>query len=141
MRYANGLAVGTYDLFHIGHLRFLETASSMCETLTVAVDSDERVLHYKHHLPVIGEENRAAILNALKCVDSVVIQRLDWDADELIQLGADVVFVGSNWQNNPVWKKKSDYLWQHNVETVFIPPIPGVSTTQIIKSIKENDNI
>ena len=46
MRYCTGMAIGTYDLFHVGHLFFLKKASELCSRLIVAVDSDERVFEY-----------------------------------------------------------------------------------------------
>ena len=136
MRFKKGLALGTYDLFHVGHLHFLEKAAGMCTVLNVAVDCDDYVLHYKHHLPVIGENDRAAILKALKCVHDVVIHRFDWGPDNWISMGIDVVFIGSNWEDNPDWRKTDTYLQMHHVSVVYIQPMEGVSTTQIVSKIQ-----
>ena len=72
MKYNRGMAVGTYDLFHIGHLNSLKKAYELCNSLIVGVDSDERVFQYKHKYPIIPEDQRIAIVSAIKYVDLVI---------------------------------------------------------------------
>lgn len=67
-----GYASGVFDLFHIGHLRLLETARGLCDHLLVGVSTDELVHAYKDRWPVIPYAERAEIVRALKCVDAVV---------------------------------------------------------------------
>jgi rfaE bifunctional protein nucleotidyltransferase chain/domain len=68
------LANGVFDLFHVGHLRYLQGAKAEGDLLVVAVNSDASTRAYKGpDRPVVPEAERAEILEALACVDHVVI--------------------------------------------------------------------
>jgi D-glycero-beta-D-manno-heptose 1-phosphate adenylyltransferase len=68
------MANGVFDLFHVGHLRYLEAAAELAEVLVVAVNSDASTRAYKGPgRPVIPEAERAEIVAALACVDFVLI--------------------------------------------------------------------
>jgi D-glycero-beta-D-manno-heptose 1-phosphate adenylyltransferase len=68
------LANGVFDLFHVGHLRYLEGARAEADALVVAVNSDVSTrLNKGPGRPVVPEEERAEILEALECVDHVVL--------------------------------------------------------------------
>jgi glycerol-3-phosphate cytidylyltransferase len=65
-KYKVGYTTGVFDMFHIGHLNILKQAKEQCEHLIVGVSTDEVVLDYKHHLPVIPFEQRKQIVEAIK---------------------------------------------------------------------------
>ena len=68
------LANGVFDLFHVGHLRYLEGARAEADLLVVAVNSDASTRAIKGEgRPVVPEAERAEILAALACVDHVVV--------------------------------------------------------------------
>jgi rfaE bifunctional protein nucleotidyltransferase chain/domain len=68
------LANGIFDLFHVGHLRYLEGARALADVLVVAVNSDASTRRNKGPgRPVVPEAERAEIIAALACVDHVVI--------------------------------------------------------------------
>ncbi len=68
------LANGIFDLFHVGHLRYLEGAKSLADVLVVAVNSDASTRRNKGPgRPVVPEGERAEIVAALSCVDHVVV--------------------------------------------------------------------
>ena len=69
------LANGVFDLFHVGHLRYLEGAKALADVLVVAVNSDAsaRRLGKGPGRPVVPEAERAEIVAALRCVDHVVV--------------------------------------------------------------------
>jgi asparaginyl-tRNA synthetase len=68
------LANGVFDLFHVGHLRYLQHAKSLGDVLVVAVNSDRSTRAYKGpNRPLIPEAERAEIVAALACVDHVLI--------------------------------------------------------------------
>ncbi|HPK01737.1 MAG TPA: D-glycero-beta-D-manno-heptose-7-phosphate kinase [Candidatus Sumerlaeota bacterium] len=65
---------GCFDLIHLGHLKFLEQARRLGDLLVVAINSDASVRAVKGApRPVLGQNERAAILGALEAVDFVVI--------------------------------------------------------------------
>ena len=65
------ITFGTYDLFHLGHLRILERAAEYGTRLVVGVSSDALTLKKKGKKPVFDEESRVALVDGLKCVDEV----------------------------------------------------------------------
>lgn len=60
------------DLFHEGHVNFLQAARALGTHLTVCVVSDERVVENKGKLPVMKQAERAAVVAACKYVDAVM---------------------------------------------------------------------
>ena len=68
------LANGVFDLFHVGHLRYLQGAKAEADLLVVAVNSDVSTrLNKGPDRPVVPEAERAEIVAALECVDHVVL--------------------------------------------------------------------
>ncbi|HEU4383310.1 MAG TPA: adenylyltransferase/cytidyltransferase family protein [Anaeromyxobacteraceae bacterium] len=68
------LANGIFDLFHVGHLRYLEGAKALADELVVAVNTDRSARENKGPgRPVVPEAERAEIVAALACVDHVVL--------------------------------------------------------------------
>lgn len=68
------LANGIFDLFHVGHLRYLVGAKELADVLVVAVNSDASTRRNKGPgRPVVPEAERAEIVAALSCVDHVVV--------------------------------------------------------------------
>lgn len=68
------LANGCFDLFHVGHIRYLAGAKNLGDCLIVALNSDEQVRKLKgENRPFMPENERAEIVSALKFVDYVTI--------------------------------------------------------------------
>ena len=76
------LANGVFDLFHVGHLRYLRGAKALADILVVAVNGDvsARRLGKGPGRPVVPEDERAEIVEALECVDHVVL----FDSDDVV---------------------------------------------------------
>lgn len=68
------LANGVFDLFHVGHLRYLRGARAEADVLVVALNSDVSTrLNKGPTRPIVPEAERAEILEALTCVDYLVL--------------------------------------------------------------------
>lgn len=68
------LANGCFDLFHVGHVRYLQGASEVGSALVVGINSDAQTRRLKGHgRPFMPENERAEIVASLKCVDLVTI--------------------------------------------------------------------
>lgn len=68
------LANGCFDLFHVGHIRYLAGAKALGDCLIVALNSDEQVRKLKgEKRPFMPETERAEIVSALRFVDYVTI--------------------------------------------------------------------
>ena len=78
------LTCGTFDLFHIGHLRYFQTIKNKDDTLIVLIHSDKFVKSYKR-LPIINENERFEIINSLKIVDNVFIDNNDHVTYEIMK--------------------------------------------------------
>ena len=67
-------ANGCFDLLHVGHVRYLQSARQLGDALVVGLNSDESVRQLKGpQRPLMPEDERAEILGALACVDYVVL--------------------------------------------------------------------
>jgi len=68
------LTSGTFDLLHVGHLHYLEEVKKYGDVVVVLLSSDARVKARKGpRRPIISEDDRAHMLDALKVVDYVLI--------------------------------------------------------------------
>ena len=67
-------ANGAFDLLHVGHVRYLESAAREADVLVVAVNDDASVRALKGEArPIMRDADRAELVAALRCVDHVVI--------------------------------------------------------------------
>lgn len=68
------LANGCFDILHVGHLRYLQEARQLGDILVVAINSDASVREIKGRgRPILTQEERIALVSALRCVDYVVV--------------------------------------------------------------------
>ena len=68
------LTSGTFDLLHVGHLHYLDAVKAYGDILVVLLSGDTRVKARKGDArPIIPENDRAEMLDALKVVDYVLI--------------------------------------------------------------------
>lgn len=135
-----GYTTGVYDMFHIGHLNILKRAKEQCDYLIVGVSTDELVQHDKNKTPVIPFEERAEIVASIKYVDEVVpqIDKNKFGAWEKYHF--DKMFVGSDWEGTPQWKKYEEEFKPIGVEIVYLPHTDGISSTQLTDYIKNKLN-
>lgn len=125
-----GYTTGVYDLFHIGHLKLLKRAKSLCDYLIVGVSTDELV-HYKHKSPVIPFEERIEIVQSIKYVDATVPQENMNKFEAWKKLKFDVMFVGDDWYNTEKWEKFEKQFNEVGVKIVYFPYTKGTSSTLI----------
>jgi rfaE bifunctional protein nucleotidyltransferase chain/domain len=68
------LTNGCFDILHVGHVRYLEGARRLGDVLVVAINSDRSVRTLKGpDRPILNENERVALISALRCVDYVVV--------------------------------------------------------------------
>lgn len=118
-------------MFHSNHLKMIEYARGLGDTLIVGVSTDELVCSYKRP-PIIPFEERIEIIRALKYPDVVIPQRsLDHSAI-VKKLNIDVFVVGDDWTG------KYDYLKELGVTVFYFPYGEGVTSTKIKEDILNN---
>lgn len=128
-KYKRAITYGTYDLFHIGHLRLLKRIADMADELYVAVSSDE-FNALKGKKCIVPFENRKEIVEALRMVTKV-IREDNWEQkkDDVQKYNCDLFVMGSDWTG------KFDFLKDY-CDVVYLPRTEGVSTTEIKQEVK-----
>lgn len=118
------ITYGTFDLFHIGHLKLIQKLRGLGDRLIVGVSTDDFNLE-KGKKCVIPYEQRAEIVSNLKQVD-LVIPECSWEQkkEDIVKYNVDVFAIGSDWRG------KFDYL-DSFCEVVYMERTEGVSTTEI----------
>jgi glycerol-3-phosphate cytidylyltransferase len=120
---------GTYDVFHVGHLRLLRRAAELGDRLVVGVSADALNVSKKGRAPVFTQDERMEIIAALEMVDDVFVEEsLELKRDYLIEHGADVLAMGDDWEGR--FDEFNDIC-----EVVYFPRTPSVSTTEVIEHI------
>ncbi|MBE6534670.1 MAG: glycerol-3-phosphate cytidylyltransferase [Ruminococcaceae bacterium] len=136
-KYKVGYTTGVYDMFHIGHLNIIKKAKEQCEYLIVGVTTDELSMKRKNKLPIICEEDRIAIVEAIKYVDKVVKQS---DMDKLRavkEYGIDAVFVGSDWKGTDSWNEYERQFAELGCTVVYLDHTDGISSTILRERLNE----
>ncbi len=125
------LTFGTFDVFHVGHLRILERAGALGDRLVVGVSADALNERKKGRSPVFSQAERLAIVHALKVVDKVFVEEsLEQKRDYIIEHGADVLVMGDDWAGR--FDEFKDIC-----DVVYLPRTPAISTTAIIEHISD----
>jgi FAD synthetase len=92
------LAAGCFDLLHYGHLKYLEEAKKLGgenAELIVVVARDSTIIKRKGHPPIMNEEHRRALVEALKPVDKAILGREDFDIISIInEVKPDIIALG-----------------------------------------------
>lgn len=126
---------GCFDILHLGHVRYLESAKKPNRILVVAVNSDASVRKIKgQKRPIVSQCERASIVAALGCVDYVTIFH-DATPYKLIKnLRPDILIKGADWKGKEV--VGSDIVESYGGRIELIKYLNGFSTTNIIKTIE-----
>jgi cytidyltransferase-like protein len=121
------------DLFHAGHVAFLQKAKAFGDYLIVGVLGDDTVEEYKRR-PVISLQDRVAVIKACKYVDEVVVAPPLRLTDEMVEeLGIDYVVHGDDFNKDLLEDQYGVALKLGIFRTV--PYTSGISTTNIIHRI------
>jgi glycerol-3-phosphate cytidylyltransferase len=119
------ITFGTYDLFHIGHLRLLQRARQLGDRLVVGVSTDELNFSKKGFRPIFPHADRMAIVAAMAGVDQVFAEEsLDLKGEYIKTHKADILVMGDD------WKGKFDHF-ADLCQVVYLPRTAGISTTQV----------
>ena len=130
IKYNVGYTTGVFDLFHVGHLRLLKNAKSICNELIVGVTVDDLV-SYKHKKSVIPFDERIEIVSSIKYVDRAVAQVSMNKISAWKKLKFDVMIVGSDWKGTSKWNNYETQFKKYNVDIAYFPYTTGTSSTLI----------
>ena len=125
---------GCFDLLHPGHIDLLNRARALGDRLVVGLNSDASVSRLKGpHRPIVSEEDRAALLRALSCVDAVVVFDEETPLELLHQLRPDVLVKGADYALDDIVGK--ELVESYKGRVVRVPLMQGYSTTEIERRI------
>src|SRR5579885_2104331 len=89
---------GCYDILHPGHIRLLERARSLGDTLILALNTDASVARLKGpSRPLISERERAEMALALEAVDAVTFFDEDTPRELIAEVLPDILIKGADW--------------------------------------------
>lgn len=123
------ITFGTFDVFHVGHLRVIQRAAALGDRLVVGVSADALNLRKKDRLPVFSEAERMEIVGALKGVDEVFLEEsLEQKREYILRHDAQVLVMGDDWRGR--FDEFSDVC-----EVTYLERTPAISTTALIEKI------
>ncbi|MHA2769952.1 glycerol-3-phosphate cytidylyltransferase [Vibrio harveyi] len=118
------ITYGTFDLFHVGHVRLLKRLSEIGDRLIVGVSSDE-FNEGKGKKSFFSYEERAEIVSSCKYVDEVFPEN-NWDQKkhDIARYNADIFAMGSDWEG------RFDFINEY-CDVVYLPRTEDISSTDI----------
>jgi rfaE bifunctional protein nucleotidyltransferase chain/domain len=129
---------GVFDILHRGHVEYLNAAREFGDELIVAINTDAstRRLGKGADRPVNNEVDRAIVLAALECVDYVTSFDEDTPLDIISAILPDVLVKGGDYTPDTIVGRKQ--VEDAGGRVVVIPFVPGRSTTETLRKIREN---
>lgn len=128
---------GCFDILHVGHVRYLQKTKSFADYMIVLLNSDKSVHSIKGPTrPINNEQDRAEVLNALACVDYVVMFDEDSPASLIDEIKPDVYTKGADYTMETL--PEADIMRKNNIKVEFIEFVAGKSTTNTINKMKES---
>ena len=126
---------GVFDLLHVGHLRYLQHARGLGGAMLIGLNSDRSVRLIKgSSRPITSEAERAEILEALACVDGVVIFDEETPRDLIMAIQPDVLVKGADWAEDAIVGR--DIVEARGGRVARVAIEPGHSTTKNVDRIR-----
>ena len=129
---------GCFDLLHVGHVRYLQTARALGDSLLVAINGDESVRALKGEgRPINRAEDRAELIAAFECVDHVVIFP-EVRATQLLEMVRPAIYAkGGDYTKDSLHMEERVALDQIGAEIRILPFEAGHSTSGLLEKLKQ----
>jgi rfaE bifunctional protein nucleotidyltransferase chain/domain len=126
---------GVFDLMHVGHLRYLQSARALGDRLVVGLNSDASVKRLKGDTrPILPEDERAELMAGLACVDHVVIFD-EHTADALLEAFKPHIYAkGGDYTPDSLPEAPTVRAYGGDIQIITF--VPGRSTTSLIARIQ-----
>ena len=123
------ITFGTFDVFHVGHLRILERAREYGDSLIVGVSTDELNWNKKRKTPICDQYQRLEIVSGLRCVDVCFFEEsLEKKCEYIKEYSADILVMGDDWTGR--FDSLNDIC-----DIKYLPRTPSISTTELVEHI------
>jgi len=127
---------GCFDILHLGHVTYLETARNFGDALLIGVNSDAAVRGLKGAgRPVNAESDRAAVLAALQSVDGVCLFLETTATSFLAAAQPDIYVKGGDYTLDTLNQDERRAVESAGGKIILVPFVPGKSTTGLLKKI------
>ncbi len=127
---------GCFDLLHLGHVSYLESARNLGDVLLVGINGDEATRQLKGPgRPVNSEADRAAVLAALASVDGVCIFAEKTATRFLSEAKPEIYVKGGDYTLETLNQDERRAVETAGGKIVIIPFVPGKSTTGLLEKI------
>ena len=127
---------GCFDILHLGHVTYLESARNLGDALLVGVNGDDAARQLKGPgRPVNSEADRAAVLAALASVDGVCIFAEKTAVKFLAAARPDIYVKGGDYTLDTLNQEERRAVESAGGKIVIIPLVPGKSTTALLEKI------
>lgn len=134
------ITIGTWDLFHFGHVRFLKQCRQLCDILTVGINTDEFIWAYKQKKPVLSYSERFTSIEesglAHQIVPNSQINPGDSCKQVILDTQSELIIIGSDWARKPYLEQIGvdwDWLDEHKISLAYIPYTWEISSTEVKK--------
>jgi D-beta-D-heptose 7-phosphate kinase/D-beta-D-heptose 1-phosphate adenosyltransferase len=120
---------GCFDILHRGHIEYLKESRKLGYKLIVGLNSDESIKRLKgEQRPINNQKDRKAVLEALDCVDEVIIFNEDTPYELIKKLKPDIITKGGDY-------KPEEVVGNDLTKVVIIPFVKGYSTTKTLEHL------
>ena len=127
---------GCFDILHLGHVTYLESARNLGDALLVGINGDEAARQLKGPgRPVNSESDRATVLAALASVDGVCIFMEKTATKFLSAAKPDIYVKGGDYTLDTLNQDERRAVESAGGKIVIIPFVPGKSTTAVLEKI------
>jgi rfaE bifunctional protein nucleotidyltransferase chain/domain len=127
---------GCFDILHLGHVTYLESARNRGDALLVGVNSDAATRQLKGAgRPVNSEADRASVLAALQSVDGVCIFTDATATKFLAAARPDIYVKGGDYTLGTLNQDERRAVESAGGKIVLVPFVPGKSTTGLLEKI------
>jgi len=128
---------GCFDLLHAGHVANFAFCKQHADLLVVGLNSDASVrqLDKGKDRPIVGQDDRAAVLAALADVDYVVLFDEDTPAKLIEAVRPDILLKGADWSGMTV--AGQEFVEKNGGKVLLAPLLEGRSTSALVKRIRE----
>jgi D-beta-D-heptose 7-phosphate kinase/D-beta-D-heptose 1-phosphate adenosyltransferase len=126
---------GCFDILHVGHVRYLQSARELGDALVVAINSDRSVRELKGAgRPIMNEQERAEMLAALCAVDYVTVFDDISPRTLIAEVLPDILVKGGDYQPEEIHGREE--VEAAGGRVMALPFVEGASTSSIIERIK-----
>jgi D-beta-D-heptose 7-phosphate kinase/D-beta-D-heptose 1-phosphate adenosyltransferase len=128
---------GCFDLLHAGHVATLQAGRKLGDCLVVCLNSDDSIRRVKGpDRPLTGQSDRRRLLEALHCVDAVVVFDEPTPEAVLTWLRPDIWVKGGDYADGGPDLPEAEVVRRCGGQTVLVPYLDGRSTAGTIAAAR-----